>query len=70
MLERVFKTPKHQFLRDHQELACTPKDPPRLVNMNETSFRNIYGANCLVIDKTVSDPTLVTLIRFAERSQC
>ena len=43
MLKRVFKTQQLQLLYDHQELACTSKGSPRRVNMNEMSFRNIYG---------------------------
>ena len=66
MLEKVFKTEQFQLLCDHQELSCTPKDPPGRVNMNEMSFRNIYGTFFGVVDKTVSEPTLVTPIRFAE----
>ena len=59
-----------QLLCYNQELACTPNDPPRRVNMNETNFRNMYGKNDRVIDKTVSKPTLVTPIRFAEIISC
>ena len=38
----------HQFhqislLCDHQELACTPKDPPRRVDMNERSLISFYN---------------------------
>ena len=59
-----------QLLCYNQELACTPNDPPRRVNMNEMSFRNIYGKIDRVTDKTVSKPTLVTPIRFAEVNSC
>ena len=55
-----------QLLCYNQELACTPNDPPRRVNMNETNFKNMYGIIVRVIDKTVSKPTLVKPIRFAE----
>ena len=68
MLESVLKTQRVQNLCDHQELACTPKDPPRRVNMKETSFRNVYGTIDWVFDKTVSEPTLVTPSRFAEKN--
>ena len=55
-----------QLLCYNQELACTPNDPPRRVNMNETNFKNIYGTIDRVIDKHFSKPTLVTPIHFAE----
>ena len=59
-----------QLLCYNQELACTPNDPPRRVNMNETNFRIFYGKNDRVIDETVSKPTLVTPICFAEMISC
>ena len=31
---------------DHQELACTPKDPPRRVDMNERSLIYFYKKKC------------------------
>ena len=70
MLERVFKTQQFQLLCDCQELACTSKDSNRRVNIKETSFRNMNWAICWVIDKNVSEPTLVTPIRFAEIIEC
>ena len=66
MLERVFRIHQFQLLCDHQELASTPKGPPRRVSMKEMSFRNIYGNIYSVIGKTVSKPILVTPVRFAE----
>ena len=66
MLERVFQIHQFQLLCDHQELAITPKGPPRRVSMKEMSFSNIYGHIYQVIDRTVSKPTLVTPISFAE----
>ena len=65
MLERIFKTQQLQLLCDHHELACTPKDPLRRVNMKEMSFRSIHGTIYWVIDNTVSEPTLVTPTSFA-----
>ena len=40
-----FQLQQIQLLCDHQELACTPKDPPRRVNMKGMSFRNVYRTN-------------------------
>ena len=37
-----FQLQQGQLLCDHHELARTPKDPPRRVNMNEMGFRDIY----------------------------
>ena len=34
---RFYQFHKISLLCDHQELACTPKDPPRRVDMKETS---------------------------------
>ena len=62
----TFQNSTISTLCDHQELACTPQDPLRRVNMNEMSFRNIYGTIYWVTDNTVSEPTVVTPIRFAE----
>ena len=42
----------------HQELACTPKDPPRWVDMNEISLICFHKRIDWVIDKTVCKPTL------------
>ena len=39
----VFGIHQFQLLCDNQELASTPKGPPRRVSMKEMSFRNIYG---------------------------
>ena len=43
---RFYRFHEIHFLCDHQELACTPKDPPRQVNMKELSsisfHKNIY----------------------------
>ena len=50
------------LLRDHQELACTPKDSPRRVDMNETSLIYFYFKKHWVIDKTVWKPVLVELL--------
>ena len=58
MVERVFRFHQFQLLCDHQGLACTPKRPPRRVDMKEMSFRNIDGQIYGVIDKTVLKPTL------------
>ena len=57
----------HQIplLCDHQELACTPKDPPRRVSITQMSFGVFYGNIYWVIDKTVWKPTLMTPICFA-----
>ena len=38
-----FKAQHFRLLYEHHVLACTPKDPPRRVNKNEMSFRNIDG---------------------------
>ena len=35
-----------QLLCDHQELACTPKNPPRQVSVNEMNFKNMVIACC------------------------
>ena len=53
----------HQIalLCDHQELACTSKDPPRRVDMKEMSLILSWKNICWVIDKTVWKPPLVTL---------
>ena len=39
ILERLYRIHQIQLLGDHQELACTPKDPPRRVSMTQMSFR-------------------------------
>ena len=62
ILERLYRIHQIRLLCDHQELACTPKDPPWRVSMKEMSFRNIYGNIYWVIDKTVRTHTLVTPI--------
>ena len=51
----------HQIalLCDHQELACTSKDPPRRVDMKDMSLIFLYKNIYWVIDKTVWKPTLV-----------
>ena len=64
ILERLYRIHQIRLLCDHQELACTPEDPPWRVSMKEMSFRNICGNIYWVIDKTVWKPTLVTPICF------
>ena len=39
MLDRFFEVQQSQLLCDNQDLACTPKDPPRRGNMKDMSFR-------------------------------
>ena len=43
---RFFQFHQIALLRDHQELACTSKDPPRRVDMKDMSliflYKNIY----------------------------
>ena len=39
---RFYRFHEIQLLCDHQELACTPKDPPRLVDMKEMSLIVLY----------------------------
>ena len=39
---RFYKFHQISLLCDHQELACTPKDPPRRVDMNEMSLIYFY----------------------------
>ena len=41
------------LLCDHQELACTPKDPPRRIDMKELSLISFCNAIYWVIDRTV-----------------
>ena len=58
---RFFQFHEIGLLCDHQELACTSKDPPRRVDMKEMSLI-FWGKNISwVIEKTVWKPTLVTL---------
>ena len=40
-----YKFHQISFLCDHQELACTPKDPPRRVDMKEISLICFYNKN-------------------------
>ena len=63
---RSYQFHQISFLCEHHDLACTLKDPPRRVDMNEMSFRNVYRTNYWVIDETVSKPTIVTPHRFAD----
>ena len=37
-MQGFYKFHQISLLCDHQELACTPKDPPRRVDMNERSL--------------------------------
>ena len=39
---RSYQFHKTPLLCDDQELACTPKDPPRQVDMNEMSLTSCY----------------------------
>ena len=63
---RSYRFHQIPLLCDHQALACTPKDPPRRVDMKEMSFKHIHGTIDWAVDNTVSEHTLVTPIRFAE----
>ena len=44
-MQGFYKFHKISLLCDHQELACTPKDPPRRVDMNEMSLICFYNKN-------------------------
>ena len=44
---------KISLLCYRQELACTPNDPPRRVDMNEISLVCFYNENDRVVDNTV-----------------
>ena len=61
-MQSFYKCHQISFLCDHQELACTPKDPPRRVDMNERSLISFYNQNCWVIDKNVWKPALLDLL--------
>ena len=65
MLECVFWLHQLQVLCDHQELAYTPKGPPRRVDVNLYEFQTYLWTFFWVIDITVSTPTL-TPLRVAE----
>ena len=41
-MQGFYKFHQISLLCDHQELACTPKDPPRQVDMNEMSLICFY----------------------------
>ena len=56
---RFFQFHQIALLCDHQELACTSKDPPRRVDMKDMSLIFLYKNIYWVIDKTVWKPTLV-----------
>ena len=56
---RFHKIHQIPLLCYHQELACTPKDPPRRVDMKETGLISFYNKIEWTIDKTVWKPTLV-----------
>ena len=59
---RFFQCREIGLLCDHQELACTSKDPPRRVDMKEMNLI-FWGKNISwVIEKTVWKPTLLTLL--------
>ena len=44
-MQGLYKFHEISLLCDHQELACTPKDPPRRVNMNERSLISFCNQN-------------------------
>ena len=48
-----YKFHKITFVCYHQELACTPNDPPRRVDINEMSLIRFYNKHAGIIDKTV-----------------
>ena len=50
---RLYQLHQISFVCHHQELARTPKDPPRRVDMNERNLICFYNQNHWVIDKTV-----------------
>ena len=65
---RFYHIHQMPLLCDHQELACTPKHPPRRVDMKETSRIYSHTNNYCVINKTVWRPTLGLLAtRFKAR---
>ena len=59
---RFYKFHQIPLLCDRQELACTPKDPPRRVDMNEISLICFYNKNHWVINKNVWKPALWDLL--------
>ena len=61
-IRRFYQFHQIPLLCHHQELACTPKAPPRRVDMNERSLICLYNRNYRVIDKTVSKPALLDLL--------
>ena len=61
-MQSFYKFHQISLLCDHQELACTPKDPPRRVDMNERSLISFCNQNHWVIDKNVRKPALLDLL--------
>ena len=61
---RLYQFHQISLLYDHQELACTPKDPPRRagIKMSLTSF---YKKMYWVVDKAVWKPSLVEQFKTA-----
>ena len=62
-MQGFYKFHQISLLCDHQELACTPKDPPRRVDMNEMSLICFCNQNDWVIDKNVWKPALLDLLQ-------
>ena len=52
-MQGFYKFHQISLLCDHQELACTPKDPHRRVDMNEGILICLCNQNDRVIDKHV-----------------
>ena len=52
-MQGFYKLDQVSLLCYHNQLTCTPKDPPRRVDMNEISLICFYNENNRVIDKTV-----------------
>ena len=56
---RCYQFHQISILCDHQRLACTQKDPPRRVDMNEMSLISFRKNTDWIIDKTVWKLTLL-----------